>query len=658
MDDYNSKLDSSVAQALSNTKLSATKNRTQTEEAVSYNRRGQVAIYIIVAIVILGAILAVVLFRGEFQDVGGIPAELQPVYTNYLNCVEQELSNGIELAGSQGGRVGIGDYQEGSDFAPFSSHLNFVGLSIPYWYYISGNGLIKENVPTKSEMENELEGFLEVGVRNCDFDSFYEQGFEIELGDIERVNVDVLDGEVRAVVSNDVVVSRGDNSARKTVHEVSVDSKLGEFYNFAVNVYNKEKGEAFLEDYSEDVLRLYAPVDGVEIQCSPKIWRTQEVADELKSGLEGNIAALKLGAKTGQEDYFTVDYAPAEDRDVRFLYSRNWPSKFEVTPASNVLMMAEPVGTQEGLGILGFCYVPYHFVYDLSYPVLIQISDNFEIFQFPVVVVIDNNLPRQGGESSFVDTSLEDESDACNFVEDSALIRTFDVNLNPVEAEISYQCFDDVCPLGTTALDGGSASLDAFVPSCLNGQLIANAEGFAEKRILFSSNSETNADIILDREYEISVDVRVAGRGMREGETAVVHFTNEGGETVSALLPENTVVALSEGIYDVKVFVYGASSVKIPASRQIECYETVRGGIFGIFGGTKEKCVDIEIPETTIDFALAGGGKTNTYILESELQRGNVLVDASELPKPNSMEQLQYNYEVFESLGVNLEFGA
>ena len=37
--------------------------------------------------------------------------------------------------------------------------------------------------------------------------------------------------------------------------------------------------------------------------------------------------------------------------------SRYWPYAFEVSPTQGDILIANPVGNQEGLGILGFCYV-------------------------------------------------------------------------------------------------------------------------------------------------------------------------------------------------------------------------------------------------------------------------------------------------------------
>ncbi|MCH7567913.1 MAG: hypothetical protein IIA87_00675 [Nanoarchaeota archaeon] len=618
-----------------------------------WSRKGQISFFIILAIVIVAAVVIFFALRTNIF-VTGIDPEFVPIYNLYGECVKQETENALNLLGTQGGKIDVGEYVPGSEYAPFSSHLNFLGFPIPYWYYVSGNNLIKENVPSRNDMEQEISEFLEERINECDFSNFYEQGFFIELDESPRVKTKIEDNKVSVDVSASVVVFREDKSARKNLHRVVVESKIGKFHKIAREIYDKEKNEAFLEEYAVDVLRLYAPVDGVEVQCSPKIWKTQEVVNNLQEGLEANIRALKLKGKyynlnEKEDEYFVIDHNV--DESVNFLYLRNWPSKIEITPANEELMIAEPIGNQQGLGILGFCYVPYHFVYDVSFPVLIQIHDGLEIFQFPISVIIDNNLPREAELLSFAE---EEDIDICSFKEGNVQVYTFDSNLNPVEAEISYKCFDSICRLGETESSGGDAVLNTNIPLCVNGYIIAKAEGFVEKKQLFSSNSEIIADVILDREYEVEVELRVAGKE-KKNTTAIVHFSGEDG-TASVVLPENNKVKLKEGLYDIDVFVYGDSSVVIPSSRKRQCFEVSKGGLFSFFGATKEECIDIEIPEVRIDYALTGGGKTNTYILESELKKGRVVIDVSELPKPNSLEQLQYNYEIFNSLGVEMVF--
>ena len=618
------------------------------------NRRGQVTLFVILAIFIVGIIVLFFVFRGSLFG-AKISPEFAPIYERYEQCIKEETENGIRLLESQGGRIDTGEVLPGNDYNPFSSHLFFLGNPVPYWFGVSGNNLIVENVPTVSDMEKEIEIYVAERLNECDFSQFSERGFFIDK-DEPDVGVLIEDSLVAIRVDAPLAVYKEDRSARRSSHEVFVESKLKNLYDAAIDVYSAEKNYVFLENYALDVMQSYAPVDGVEVQCAPKIWKTPDVVKEIKDGLAANIGAVRFEGPFSREDevddkYFTVN--AQVDEQVQLLYlPEQFPSKIEITPASQAVMIAEPVGTQEGLGVMGFCYVPYHFVYDVTFPVLVQIGDGFENFQFPMVVIIDNNLPRDAVLEDLVE---EEEIDVCAFAEGDAIIQTYDTQLNPVEAEITYSCFDSFCGLGETKISGENAVLQAKIPVCLNGQLIARADGYAESKIIFSSNSETLGEIILQKEFPIEVSLRMAGQVV-SNMTAVVHFTSEDGYSASAILPESKSVNLKDGLYDISVFVYGNSNVVIPATRKTECFQVSRGGIAGIFGSTKEECVDVEIPSVKIDYALRGGGKTTSYILESELASGKVAIDVSELPRPTSLEQLQYNYEVFDTLGVQLEF--
>jgi hypothetical protein len=624
------------------------------------SRKGQVSVFVIVVIVIVAAIVLFFVVRSGLF-ISDIPVEFRPIYNLYDECVKTEAENALSLLGSQGGKIDTGEFVPGSEYAPFSSHLNFLGFPIPYWYYIAGNNVVKESVPSRGDMEREVADFMEERVNNCDFSSFYAQGFFIELGE-PRVEVDIQDTRVNVEVNSNVVSSRGGKSAKKNLYNLEVRSKVGKFHNLAKDIYEKERNDAFLEGYAIDVLRLYAPVDGTLVQCSPEVWKTGEVVDDIRKGLESNIASIKFkgdyySLNEEEDEYFIVDQDV--DESVLLFYNKDWPTKVEVTPADEELMVAEPVGNQEGLGILGFCYVPYHFVYDVSFPVLIQINDGFEIFQFPVAVIIDNNQPREV-DLSEISLEEDEEFDICGFGEGNIVVRTFDTNLNPIEAEISYGCFDSVCLLGKTEVQdsGIDSGLESEIPLCVNGYLIAKAEGFAEKSQLFSSNSQASADFILDREYEVEVGVRFDGEILGENDgIAIIHFINDDESgTKSAVLPEKKTVELSEGSYEVEVYVYSDSGVVIPETTKTQCTEVTGGGVFGFFGLTKEQCFEIQVPATNIEYALNAGGKINTYILESDLAEGKVVIDVSEFPDVDSLEQLQYNYGLFDLQGIEVSF--
>lgn len=617
------------------------------------NKKGQLTIFVIVAVIIVAIIGIYFLVRGKL-GISGIPAELTPVFDYYESCIEQETRAAIDLAGTQGGYVEAGNYAPGSEYAPFSSQLNFLGFPIPYWYYVAGNGLIKEQVPSKADIEKGIADYVEARLNDCNFDNFYAQGFDINFNKPE-VRVKIENNRVDVDVISNLAVSKGEESANKKDYSVSVNSKIGKFYDLAIKIYNKEKKDAFFDNFAADVLRLYTPVDGVEISCSGRIWKTEDVINNLKSGLEANIAAIKFkgnyyGLNDKNDKYYVVDLGDSTDENINLIYARNMPTKIEIA-GENVddqLMIASPVGLQEGLGILRFCYSPYHFVYDFSFPILIQIYNNEEIFQFPLTAIVDKNVPRQA-EFSQLESEEEAEEDLCEFKTQDVKINIFDVNLQSVNANITYQCFNQRCRLGETI----NGEFIGKAPACFNGQLIIKGGGFADKTETFSSNNENSIDVIVDRLYDIKLDLEVGNKPL-DG-TAIISFVDKNGKSVSTVLPDVSNVKLSEGDYSITVYVYGNSSITIPASKKTQCQDIPRTGILGFFGAAKEKCFDIEIPETKIEYALRGGGKSNVYLLPSQLEEGTLNLRVDSLPLPKSLEELQYNYASFDGMGVQVE---
>ena len=95
-----------------------------------FAKKGQLAIILIIAVVLIVAVIAFFVFRGG-KGVESIPTELAPVYDYYSACVQQEAKAAADLAGTQGGHVFLPTYVPGSEYAPFSSQLNFLGFGVP-----------------------------------------------------------------------------------------------------------------------------------------------------------------------------------------------------------------------------------------------------------------------------------------------------------------------------------------------------------------------------------------------------------------------------------------------------------------------------------------------------------------------------------------------
>ncbi len=608
-----------------------------------FAKKGQLAIILIIAVVLIVAVIAFFVFRGG-KGVESIPTELAPVYDYYSACVQQEAKAAADLAGTQGGHVFLPTYVPGSEYAPFSSQLNFLGFGVPYWMTISGNGIVKEQVPTKQEMEKEMGTFISQRLLDCDFERFAQQGIHVTTS-VPKVMVSVEDQAISVSVDAEVDAVKEGSSAQKSKHDVEIASSLGALYESAKKIYASEKENAFLEGYAEDVLRLYAPVDGVEISCSPRVWKVADVEQDLKNALEQNMGSIRTQPSVSQKgkDYFFKDLGV--NIPVSFRYAQDWPTKIEIHGTNGALMLARPVGNAQGMGAMGFCYSPYHFVYDVSFPVMVQmVQEDGSVFQFPLVVVLDKNLPRKGFDARF--SEPDESSNICTFLTQDFTVKTYDVQLHPLETNVSYQCFEKECSLGQTS----QGVLHTKAPACLNGNLHVSAGGYADKQTSFSTNSISEVELILDRVQNVRLTLRVDGKPLLGN--ALVSF--EGSQSVTNVLPDSGTVALSEGAYNVSVYVYGNSSIVIPASSKRECTQVSSGGIFGFFGSTKEQCFDVAFPETKIESALIGGGKSSVYLLPEMIANGTLSLDVKSFPQPKAIEQLQINYELLEQSGVDI----
>jgi len=598
-----------------------------------FDKKAQITLFVILAILIVTGIVLYFFLRSPVQE--NVPKQFQQAYNQYLNCISENAQQGIALLGEQGGYINKPEFIPGSQYRPFSSQLDFLGQGVPYWMYVAGNNIVKEQVPTRSSMEKELANYISERVNYCDFSELNKQGFDLLINEEPIVSVSITESKVNINLRNNVALYFENDSAIVKNHQVSVDSKLGKFYNLALKVYNYEKKNVFLEKYALDVMRLYAPVDGSEISCKPKIFNEEQIKQNLTDALSANIGALKLNGDyyslaSKQKEYFVTDIGTNINENVNFIYGSRMPTRITIYGDKVV----QPIGLQQGMGILGFCYVPYHLVYDINFPVLIQFYDEKELFQFPVSVIIERNKERQGFEG---DAGVNIETDVCKYKTQNVKVYTYDSQLSPVEANLKFKCLTTECLIGESKINGGDAIYEGMFPQCVNGFIIASKEGYADSKYQISTNEESSANVVLSKKYKLKLD-------MGSLESAFITFDSDSYQT-TVLYPDMKEVELIEGYYNVSVYGYKSSSLKLPAYTDKKCIEVPKSSLLGIFGGKEEKCFDLNIPEQNIDNAIIAGGKTQEYITENQLKTGNdIKINVPIFKTPSNLNELQQNY--------------
>jgi hypothetical protein len=614
--------------------------------------RGQISLFVIIGILIVVAVGLTVYLTRPFS----LSPQLTPAESRISECITNAVNDGASLAGEQAGYIELPQFEAGNDYSSSGSQLNFFGSVMPYWLYKSGNGLYKEQVPSIQMIGKSLESYVNQQMLECDFSSLEEQNYIIEKADAVKTTITINDNEILAKVDWPITVTFEDTKQRIASHDVSVKNNLGSSYKTARKIYESEKSKLFLEEYARDVIVLYAPGTDVELGCAPKIWSKQKVISDIKNALEANLQTIKFtgsyyNLRTSQNKYFVYDLGENIKNPVNVIYASSFPTNIEVDPSDGDIMRANPIGVQEGLGALGLCYVPYHFVYSASFPVIIQVFDeNYNLFQFPVIVEIKNNLPRKSG----ADEQLPElEAQFCKYKVQNADVHVTDSIGNPIDnATVSYKCVNTLCNIGQTE----KGELNADFPQCAGGFIVVNAEGYAPNKIEFSTNEAGgSATIIMPKMKNLQLSILSDGNALADGETAIISFVSPDYST-SVYYPDQKSVNLISGEYNISAMIFKSGDIILENQSSQKCINVPRQDILGLFGAEREECYTIETPAQTISQLIFGGGNTIFSASEDELFYADELdISAKSQNTPKTIDELQSVYDLVAASDLSIE---
>jgi len=193
------------------------------------NKKGQVTIFIIIAIILIAAVSLYFVLRDKIS-IQDIPSEIEPVYTNIISCLEETTEEGVEYLALHGG------YYE----VPKSLSIAYFADNIPYYYLNS-----RKYVPSIERVEGELENYIHNYLSNClNFEDFEEQGYEIKEGDL-LVSVNIKEDKIRTKLDYPLTLKKGESTKRLREFEIEIDSnvkKLLEVSEEVVDSYLEKPG--------------------------------------------------------------------------------------------------------------------------------------------------------------------------------------------------------------------------------------------------------------------------------------------------------------------------------------------------------------------------------------------------------------------------------
>jgi hypothetical protein len=616
-------------------------------------KRGQVTVFVIIGIVIVAAAVTVFIYQRNVQEnkldsakaaASAIPPRALIVKDFIDGCVSEVAREGVFILGERAGYIDVPeDGLSGSNVNFFSNNLEIFsgsGVKIPYWWYESASTIDKTQVPSLEDMAMSLEKYIDSNVGDCiDLKFFESNGYRFRTAPFVS-EVEILDNVAAVKANYELYMEIEDFEFEFNVFYVEVEVPLGELYKAAVNIYNYEAREMFLENKTIDYLIVYdeLPYSGVDFDCSPRIWTKTKVVQDFKEILNNNIPVYKVkGTKYERsEKYYEINALKGRKSfNVNFHYSEDWPLYIDFLGEDSELLRGQAYTTDDKLGgfiTSLFCLNNYHFVYDIKYPVLIELSKDDFVFQYPMMVVIDNNQARKN--IAEIDYSDQLDSFLCDKTQQDIIVYTLgrgiDGELKQVDAEVSYKCSTSSCDVGNTFID---KPLTAAFPQCVNGFVFSSKEGYHRGKEMLTTVEPTTISIVMDELKEVEVEIMALDNGVErslaEGEIAFLSMENSEEEySVSVDSKNSEKVKLIPGNYFVKAYLMAESKIgfKFPEQEIENCFDVPSGGVLGLFGGTDRKCVKSTIEATELDSIITGRDEFTWYVNGDELYNADKIV--------------------------------
>lgn len=520
------------------------------------NNKSQVTIFIILGIVISIALVSYLVVRqqtiveevapGVKISLEKIPTEFDPIKNFVTSCLEDTSVKGLQLIGKQGGYINLESEYAGQsfifnsdptktdavEFAPGSE------LRIPYWYYLSSeNDCSQCNFKSKrpslkdgqNSIQNQLSKYVENNMDQCldDFNALKQQGYKIEAGN-KNVETKVTDSEVVVILNYDLNAEKEGSRASIEKYFVVLPVHLNDIYNLASTITNLEIDNSFLEKATINLISSFAGVDKEKLPPLTDLrFKFGSSTNWVKTDIKNKVSQILLSYMPLFQVYNTRNYnrnffetnleqslyddfiIPIQDEDysnleVNFNYLDFWPIYFDLN--CNGEFCEPESAASDLLSIVGI--QRYNFVYDVSFPVYVEINDPDAFNQkgFKFRYFLESNL--RNNEPLFVDSfQLETETlslgsqlcDLTNRNSGDVKIKVKDrLNNDKVgDVQVTYSVTDESCFLGSTDKDG--ALKTKFPTGAVGGVVNFMKNDYIKKSLLFDAGIEKkNINIKLD----------------------------------------------------------------------------------------------------------------------------------------------------------------
>ena len=494
---------------------------------IPHQKRGQVTIFIILGILIVLVLVLVITLRKEiaiFKPEEVLPLEKGPVETLVSRCIESIGDEGLIKMGLQGGYITVPNEIS----ADASLHLRTSPFTvIPYWLYGQNT-----NIPSLLEMKQELDSYIEEHLRSCVYSVVEAQKTYtfVEKGEI-IADTEITENKVLFNVRWDVEIldETGKIISEVLDHVAESSIKLKKVHDTARRIIEYELRDLKLEDLTQDLIAVEhpkIPVTGMEVGCQEKEWAIADVKETLKNMLRVNIRELKAKGTDYVEfpeslPYYQSHYLWDLGDDflqpniaVYFNFEDTYPFSFDVRPRSGSSLKSSRLAAESEL-LPFICIQNWKFVYDVSYPVVVEVRDETTDYSFRMAftVHLSRNIPDRSGTLSPATTFVIDQVGDQEFCAEARVPMAFStytrvdnnegVSFTDVvdDIDLTFTCLRYKCEIGKTEYDfagmGDIAAYRTNVPYCVGGIVRAEKEGYKGdwKRVVTEPDAQVELEL-------------------------------------------------------------------------------------------------------------------------------------------------------------------
>lgn len=192
-------------------------------------KRGQVTIFIIIAIVIVAVGVLIYMFFPEIKTTLGFSTTDPNSFMQ--NCMEDELKNTVETLSLQGGSLDPKNYYLYND------------NKVEYLCYTDTNYVtcVVQQPMLKQHIENEIKNAIKTKEESCFTDlvnSFQNQGYSVNLNEGDT-SVELLPKRISVTFQKELTLTKEDSTVYDKL-EVSLNNNLYELISTANSIINME----------------------------------------------------------------------------------------------------------------------------------------------------------------------------------------------------------------------------------------------------------------------------------------------------------------------------------------------------------------------------------------------------------------------------------